>query len=79
MENKEIELQEKLKRIKKLEEEIQKREKALKKKEAEKKQILLRLSPELWTKIAKWSEEDFRSINSQIEYILAMAVKERFK
>lgn len=45
----------------------------------EKKQILLRLSPSLWTDLAAWAEDDFRSINSQIEYLLSEAVKQRKK
>ena len=41
--------------------------------------MLLRLSPTLWNQIAAWAEEDFRSINGQIEFLLAEAVKERKK
>jgi len=47
--------------------------------ENSKKQILLRLSPTLWKEIAIWSEEDFRSINGQIEYLLTEAVRKRKK
>lgn len=46
-------------------------------KEKEKKQILLRLSPSLWESIAKWAEDDFRSINGQIEYLLTESLKKR--
>ncbi|MCM1550138.1 MAG: Arc family DNA-binding protein [Clostridium sp.] len=53
------------------------KEKKLKTKEAAKKQLLLRLSPTLWDAIAQWAEDDFRSINGQIEYILSEAVKKR--
>ena len=42
-----------------------------------KKQILLRLSPSLWVDLAKWAEDEFRSINGQIEYLLSEAVKKR--
>jgi Uncharacterized protein conserved in bacteria len=45
----------------------------------EKKQILLRLSSELWEDLASWSEDDFRSINGQIEYLLTESVKKRKK
>ncbi len=45
----------------------------------EKKQILLRISKTLYNDIAKWSEDDFRSINGQIEYILTQSVKEKRK
>ncbi len=43
----------------------------------EKKQILLRLSPTLWENLAAWAEDDFRSINGQIEYLLTECVKKR--
>ena len=43
----------------------------------EKKQILLRLSPSLHNELAAWAEDDFRSINGQIEYLLSEAVKKR--
>jgi hypothetical protein len=44
-----------------------------------KKQLLLRLSPDLWEKLARWAEDDFRSINSQIEYLLFEAVKKHYR
>ena len=47
--------------------------------EKEKKQLLLRLSASLWEDIAAWAEDDFRSINGQIEYLLSEAVKKRKK
>ncbi|MDF2473448.1 MAG: hypothetical protein K0R92_2585 [Lachnospiraceae bacterium] len=46
-------------------------------KEKEKKQILLRLSSSLWQELAEWAEDDFRSINGQIEYLLNECVKRR--
>lgn len=46
-------------------------------KSTDKKQILLRLSPTLHNDLASWAEDDFRSINGQIEYILSEAVKKR--
>ncbi len=46
-------------------------------KDKEKKQILLRLSPTLWKELAAWAEDDFRSINGQIEYLLSECVKRR--
>jgi hypothetical protein len=42
-----------------------------------KKQIPLRLSASLYVEIAAWAEDDFRSVNGQIEYILTEAVKKR--
>ena len=49
------------------------------KKEKEKKQLLLRLSSSLWEELAGWAEDDFRSINGQIEYLLNECVKQRKK
>lgn len=46
---------------------------------AEKKQIPLRLSEKLYTDIAAWAEDDFRSVNGQIEYLLTECVKRRKK
>ncbi|HHW25956.1 MAG TPA: Arc family DNA-binding protein [Firmicutes bacterium] len=45
----------------------------------EKKQVLLRLSPTLWRELAAWAEDEFRSINGQIEYLLTEAVRMRRK
>ena len=42
-----------------------------------KKQIPLRVSPKLYAALAKWAEDDFRSINGQIEYLLTECVKKR--
>lgn len=50
-----------------------------KEKEKSKKQVLLRLNPALWNDQAQWAEDDFRSINGQIEYLLTEAVKKRKK
>ena len=47
--------------------------------EKDKKQLLLRLSPTLWEEISRWADDDFRSINGQIEYLLTEAVKKRRK
>jgi hypothetical protein len=47
--------------------------------EKDKKQILLRLSPSLWKDLVAWSEDDFRSLNGQIEYLLTECVKKRKK
>lgn len=44
-----------------------------------KKQIPLRLSQRLYDEIAAWAEDDFRSVNGQIEYILTECVKQRRK
>lgn len=44
-----------------------------------KKQIPLRLSAKLYAQIAAWAEDDFRSVNGQIEYLLSECVKQRKK
>ena len=44
-----------------------------------KKQILLRIPPKLWEELAAWAEDDFQSINGQIEYLLTECVKKRKK
>lgn len=72
-------LEARLERIKKLEEEIKKREKSVKEKEKSKKQMLLRLSPSLYNEIAAWAEDDFRSVNGQVEYLLSECVNARKK
>ncbi len=79
LEIREKELSERLERLNAMEEEIRRKEKSLKETEKAKKQVLLRLSPTLWDEIAKWAEEDFRSINGQIEYLLSASVRHRKK
>ena len=44
-----------------------------------KKQIPLRLSAKLYSELASWAEDDFRSVNGQIEYLLTECVKQRKK
>ena len=46
---------------------------------ATKKQRPLRLSPQLYAAIASWAEDDFRSVNGQIEYLLSECVRQRKK
>ena len=43
----------------------------------DKKQMLLRLAPSLWQELAQWAEDDFRSINGQIEFLLTECVRRR--
>lgn len=76
---KEKELQERLSRLKELESEVKAKEKAAKQAEKAKKQIILRITPSLWEEIAKWADDDFRSINGQIEFLLSEAVRNRKK
>ena len=47
--------------------------------ENQKKQVPLRLSPKLYNALAAWAEDDFRSVNGQIEYLLTECVKQRRK
>ncbi len=46
---------------------------------AEKKQIALRISEKLYDDLIAWAEDDFRSVNGQIEYILTECVRQRKK
>ncbi len=73
----EARLQERLKRVEELEAEVRRREEELKAREKAKKQVLLRLAPSLWDRVARLAAEDFRSINGEIEFLLTQAVKER--
>ena len=45
----------------------------------DKKQLLLRLSPKLYDEIARWAEDDFRSVNGQIEFLRTECVKQHKK
>ncbi|MBP9997209.1 MAG: PTS ascorbate transporter subunit IIC [Lachnospiraceae bacterium] len=46
---------------------------------ADKKQIPLRLNEKLYNALMQWAEDDFRSVNAQIEYLLTECVKQRKK
>jgi len=48
-------------------------------KDTTKKQVPLRLSSKLYDAIAAWAEDDFRSVNGQIEYLLTECVRQRKK
>ena len=45
----------------------------------EKKKLLLRIDPKLHDELRKWADDDFRSINSQIEFLLRKAIMENRK
>ncbi len=47
--------------------------------ENQKKQVPLRLSPKPYNAIAACAEDDFRSVNGQIEYLLSECVRQRKK
>ena len=38
----------------------------------------LRLPEELFAKLRRWADQEMRSVNAQIEYILNQAIKNRF-
>jgi len=40
------------------------------------KAFLLRIDPRLWDALEKWAGDELRSVNGQIEYLLARAVKD---
>jgi len=44
---------------------------------AERKSFLLRIDPALWAELEAWSQEELRSVNGQIEYVLKHAVQKR--
>ena len=46
---------------------------------ANKKQIPLTISDKLFQDIQSWAEDDFRSVNGQIEYLLSECVRQRRK
>jgi hypothetical protein len=43
---------------------------------AEKKNFVLRLSPEMYAALEKWAADDFRSVNGQVEWLLDRALKD---
>jgi hypothetical protein len=42
----------------------------------EAKRFLLRLDPQLFEAIRRWADDDLRSINAQIEYLLTLEARE---
>lgn len=44
-----------------------------------KKQIPLRISESLYAELSRWADDEFRSVNGQIEYLLTECVKKRRK
>jgi len=43
---------------------------------SERKAFLLRISPELWESLEQWAADELRSVNGQIEFLLAHAVRD---
>ena len=44
---------------------------------ASRKPFLLRIDPELWAELEAWAQDELRSVNGQIEYLLRQAVLKR--
>ncbi|MDO5022469.1 MAG: hypothetical protein Q4E07_03910 [Eubacteriales bacterium] len=44
-----------------------------------KKQVPLRLNQELYDQIAAWADDEFRSVNGQIEFLLTEMVRKHRK
>jgi len=44
---------------------------------AERKSFLLRIDPALWDDLESWAQDELRSVNGQIEYLLRQAVQKR--
>jgi hypothetical protein len=43
----------------------------------DRKPFLLRIDPKLWAELEAWAEDELRSVNGQIEYLLRQAVQKR--
>ncbi len=43
----------------------------------DKKQIPLRISAKLYGELVRWADDEFRSVNGQIEYLLTECVNKR--
>lgn len=46
---------------------------------SEEKKFLLRIKPDLWNELQAWADDEMRSVNGQIEYLLRDAVRRRRK
>lgn len=42
---------------------------------AQRKQYPLRIDAEVWEAVRRWAEDDFRSVNAQVEWILRDALR----
>ena len=43
----------------------------------DRKNFPLRIDPKLWTELESWAQQEFRSVNGQIEFLLREAVNRR--
>lgn len=41
------------------------------------KSFLLRIDPQLWADLESWAQDELRSVNGQIEFLLRQAVNKR--
>ena len=44
---------------------------------ASRKAFLLRMDPALWAELEAWAQDELRSVNGQIEYVLKQAMLKR--
>ena len=44
---------------------------------AKRKSFLLRMNPKLWDDLEAWAQEDMRSVNGQVEFLLKQAVSKQ--
>lgn len=43
---------------------------------AERKAVLFRLDPKLYLALRRWADDDLRSVNAQVEFLLRKALRE---
>ena len=43
----------------------------------ERKSFLMRIDPALWAELEAWAQDELRSVNGQVEYLLRQAVQRR--
>lgn len=43
---------------------------------SKKKSFVLRIDPEIFKSIEKWAEDEFRSVNGQLEWIITKSLKD---
>lgn len=46
---------------------------------SQRKSFLLRINPELYRELEAWAQQEMRSVNGQIEFLLKQAVQKRKK
>ena len=44
---------------------------------AQKKAVILRIDPKLWKDLNSWAQDELRSLNGQVEYVIGEAVIKR--